>query len=142
MYADFTRRLGFEAFALCCLEILQTQQHVLTFGYRVPSSVAFEYEDFGAPVVAITQTPIVLCTSTIPIVRNYAELYARVFPFNTVLEGEYALSRSDPRVQEYLAAVIDNDQSRRRGIVAILGAEAELCFRTPGLEVRVKGACY
>lgn len=91
-------------------------------------------------MVTIKQTPTVICESTIPVLRNYAELYARIFPFSTVLEGEYAVSRTDPRVQEYLDAAINQDQNRRRAIVAILGAAAELGFRSPVLEIVIKGA--
>jgi hypothetical protein len=140
LFADFTRRLGFEAFVLFCLDVLQASPHIQIFGYKVRSKVHFEYDDFGAPMVTITQTPTVICESTIPVLRNYAELYSEIFPFSTVLEGEYAVSRADTRAQEYLQAAAEQDQNRRRAIVAILGAEAEGCFRSPVLEIVIRGA--
>lgn len=139
LFADFTRRLGFEAFVLFCLDTLEASPYIQRFGYQVRSKTHFGYDDFGAPMVTITQTPTVICESTIPVLRNYAELYTYVFPFSTVLEGEYAVRRADPRAQEYLRAATAKDHDGRRAIVAILGAEAEDGFRSPVLEIEIQG---
>ena len=128
------RAESFALFILECLQRLREQAGLLRFGVAVNARVAVEREG-GEPIIVVAHDVKAIEEGLIRKPIDIADFYARYFPFNAVMEGEFSVSRQDTLAQRYFQAVESEDIEERRAVIAIYCMRASDAFSTAELRV-------
>lgn len=134
-FGELTGRAeGFALFILMILQRLQTQTGLLRFGCTVKTNVSVDREA-GHPTIIVSHEVTAIEEGLIRDKCDINALYAQAFPFNAVMDGSFAVSRSEPLVQRYFNACRAGNSEERCGVLAMLCSQAADAFTIADLQV-------
>lgn len=128
------RAEGFSLFILESLRLLKDQAGLRRFGLTVNAHVAIEREA-GQPTIVVSHEVKAIEEGLVREPIDIAAFYGQCFPFNTVMEGEFSISRQDRLAQRYFKALADKDIEERRAVLAIYCMHAADAFSIADLKV-------
>ena len=128
------RHGGFALFILDSLQRLIDEPRLVHFGLKVEARISVP-RDNGSPTIVVAHQVTAIEGGTVATPLDVASFYNECFPFNAVLEGSYAIERSDLRTQRYFRATAAKALTDRRAVVTELCAEASAAFSIAELQV-------